>query len=290
MTLEMVDERWDEHAAPWDETLGVNQYFSVWIFTSVQVQWLMCGLIWTVTMVWVSTGCIFKTGCMSKFNTWMPILLIVPGHIVFFGFISDNPEMTVWRDYLMTFVVFFASVYFKAGVPFLTGAFPVVLFLLPIYTGIHTPAKIVEYDIGQYSIGVAWPSGLSNACTFVWVRKGWISQHTRWLMQTIGWTTIMSGVPIGSLFLDYDFPEYKLNLVQFVRYSAFQLSIYTFMYYGICNHIEPIIFKETGQGVYPDREETDQQSHHYDYQELPMPLPRVTPEVTSEFVPSRLST
>lgn len=256
--MDMIDEKWSEHAAPWKGDLGVDYYFSFGSFSSVSIQWFMCGLIWLVMMVWMFTGCIFKTGCMSKFNTWMPPLLIVPGHIIFFGFVSHVPEAEVWLDYFMNFACFFVSVYFNAGVPYLTGAFPAVLFLLPVY--IATLAELVIYDIGSYSIGVPWPSGLSNACTFVWVRKGWISQQTRWVMQSLGWTIIMSGYPILSKLLDQDVNSYKLNLVQFMRYSAFQLSLYTFMYYGICNHVEPIIFKETAQGVYHHEEATDQQS------------------------------
>mmetsp|Transcript_76600 Transcript_76600/g.135737 ORF Transcript_76600/g.135737 Transcript_76600/m.135737 type:complete len:173 (+) Transcript_76600:73-591(+) len=158
-----------------------------------------------------------------------------------------------------------------------------VLFLMPVYTA--TLANLVLYDVGEYSIEVAWYSGLSNACTFVWVRRGWITQHQRWLLQSVGWTVVMSGAPIAMKFFDVDVQSYKLNLVQFIRYSAFQLTIYTFMYYGICSWIEPILFKETGRGVCCEEAAEPllvptAQPAQYPVpaaQGTPYPLPRVVP-------------
>lgn len=236
---------WSEHSYPWSPELGVN----AWV--PVEVQWCCCAAIWTGTIFWVVTYGVGMQdgetkGPIGQVDRWMPPLLVLPGHVIFFGFVSFSLPSMVWFNYIMNFVCLFACVLCKVSVPYLIGSFTACMFLFPVLTAVNS--GLVDYDYGSYSIGVAYPTGLSNAVTFLMVQHGYITKRTRWLLQSIGWTIIMSGIPIATILAGSQIAEYKMNLLQFIRYSAFQLSIYLFIYYGICHHLEPKALAETENG------------------------------------------
>lgn len=243
----------DEHAAPWAEDLNVNQWLSV------NVQWVLCACLWLGVFLWARAYIHVARGHCDRLSQvldqWLPLfLMIFLGYPIFFGFVSHSLPAKTIMDFVTDVVLLVVTARLNVLIPYLAGAFCSVLFLFPVLTALDH--KLVAYDYGWYSINVIWTTGASNALTAVAVRRGWISELSRWLGQSLGWPLVMSGGPIVLMLLGQDFSDaYKLNLAQLLRYSTFQVSLYMCIYAGICRNVE-IALSETKEDLgRPNNEE-----------------------------------
>jgi len=203
-----------------------DQYVPIWF------EWLMCAVIWSSIAFW----CLMPDAAPRVNRYLPPALMWFAGYPLFFGFVSAAPSAYIIAEYLVNFLCLGAFAYLGALRPFLCGAFCGPVFLFPVMTAAEK--GLVEYDTSSYSIGVGWTTGISNGIMFLAEEAGYISRHQRFVIQSIGWTAVMSGIPIVMLMMGQSMPSYKLTLAQTVRYSAFQLSVYTFIYYGVCANLE----------------------------------------------------
>lgn len=166
-------------------------------------------------------------------------MLWVAGFPMFFGFVSKAPSVSGVASLSINVLCVAIFVWMDALVPFLIGAFCAVFFMFPV--GIVVHKGIVVYDYENYSLGVVWTTGISNAVTFVLLRWGWLTDSQRWILQCLGWPIILSGLALYEIQSEGENEAYKLNTAQTIRYSAFQVSLYIFVYYGFCKHVEEML-------------------------------------------------
>lgn len=205
----------------------------VWL--PVWVEWLLCVVIWSSVAFWAfSPATLFP-----ETNRFLPpALMWMAGYPLFFGFVSSIPSVYICVEYVVNFVCLGAFAYLGALRPFLCGAVCGPVFLFPVM--LAAEKGLVKYDTSSYSIGVGWTTGISNGIMFLVEQRGLISTHSRFVIQSLGWTLIMSGIPIAMLIAGIEMTSYKLTLPQTIRYSAFQLTVYTFIYYGVCANLESL--------------------------------------------------
>merc|ERR1712194_572085 len=109
------------------------------------------------------------------------------------------------------------------------------VFVLAVHLG--QVKGLVKYSLGPYVLS-QWLTGASNAFFFYAVKKSWIKDLTRWRLQSFGWILVMNGPIWLEIFMTGRQDTYELNTAQIIRYSTFNLSLYTFVYYGICGTYE----------------------------------------------------
>mmetsp|Transcript_708 Transcript_708/g.1324 ORF Transcript_708/g.1324 Transcript_708/m.1324 type:complete len:423 (-) Transcript_708:219-1487(-) len=228
-----------------------------------RIQWVLCGIIWFITAMWLLLYGVFcdseemksdrmtwteyvhgKDPCVVNYYgyhivSWSPVCLIVPGYIMFLGFVSYSPSMYDWIQYIMNFacLVYFR---FKGGLTaYLLGYFGSCVFLLPVI--VARDAELAKYSYKSYTLGVGWTTGISNGLLSLAHDAGYISEPMRWKVQVVGWSLIMSGSVILTACMG-NTESYKLTLGETLRYSAFQIAVYTFIYFGICRTMEEAFY------------------------------------------------
>lgn len=169
-------------------------------------------------------------------------------YLEFFGFWSFSLDVSVWEGCLMNAICLLLCTYCRVLLPYLLGAFGGSVLLCPVLTALKT--TLAHYNYDAYSLGMAYPAGLSNAVTFFMVQRKWITQRQRWLFQALGWTLIMTGMPVLSIACGFDIDDYKFSPLQLMRCSTSRLSLYLFIFYGLCNQLEPWALSETGKALF----------------------------------------
>lgn len=231
---EALAKGWSEKECeePWTPELGVNEYLPP------HLQWYctyavpVCILVWLVT--WNS---------YPVFSAWFPpMLMVVLGYPIFFGFVSNQPSNPCLKAFTTLVICTMVFAYLKALVPFLVGVLCGPVFLIVVVTAVDK--KLVEYDYEWYSITVGGDTGMWNAITFLAVKHWGLPDQWRWILLSLGWPCIMSVIPCVLLARGMKFEAYKLNLQQMIRYSAFQFTLYIFIYYGVCKNLEQMAFAE----------------------------------------------
>lgn len=232
-----------------------------------RIQWAICGTIWLVTAIWLCLYGVFcdseemkqdkmtwpeyvdgKQPCIVSYYgyhivSWSPVCLIVPGYILFLGFVSYSPSLYDCVQYIMNFacLVFFR---FTGGLTaYLLGYFGSCVFLLPVI--VARDADLAMYSYKSYILGVGWTTGISNGLCSNLYHAGYLSEPMRWKIQILGWSLIMSGSVILTACMG-NTESFKLTLGETLRYSAFQLSVYTFIYFGVCRTMENAFYNFGG--------------------------------------------
>lgn len=209
----------------------LSQFLPVWF------EWLMAIIIWASTFVWAMCPEVEHHRWCPECDRWMPAAVMwLAAYPMFFNLVNRCPSPYDWFNYTMNWVCLLACARYGALLPFLCGGFCGPVFVMPVM--VAAERCLSEFDTDSYLIGVGWTTGMSNGVMFLAQNRLGFSTHARFVIQVLGWTAVMSGIPILMQILGMEMPSYKLTLPQTIRYSAFQLSIYTFIYYGVCRNFE----------------------------------------------------
>lgn len=212
-----------------EDPLPVN----IWLPT--YVQWAIFALIVTAVVCWVPTVPP-KLGDLTLRTLAPPFVILVLAFTMFFGLVSHMVAVSTVVDAVTDLLLVATFWRLRVLTPYLSASFASIFFLVPVIDA--SQQHLVSYDYAWYSLNVIWTLGASNAYTAVLVKRGWLSQRARWLGQSLGWPVIMSGLVIVPLLMGAELEAYRLSLPETVRYSAFQVSVYIFVFYGFCGHIE----------------------------------------------------
>mmetsp|Transcript_24157 Transcript_24157/g.45828 ORF Transcript_24157/g.45828 Transcript_24157/m.45828 type:complete len:257 (+) Transcript_24157:45-815(+) len=226
-----------ERAKPWTPNLGVN----VWV--SVKIQWYCTYAIAASVLFWLVTWDEFPI-----FNAWFPpMLMFVLGYPIFFGFVSHSPSSASIKAYLRLIFCTINFAWLRALVPFMIGCLCGPVFMIAVTAALEK--GLVEYDYHWYSITVGVDTGIANAIAFLAQKHCGLSERHRWILLSLGQPCFMSVMPIVMMYKGVSIEAYKLNLHQMIRYSAFQFTVYIFIYYGVCNNLEKIAYAESMESV-----------------------------------------
>lgn len=210
-------------------------------------QWVLFGIICVLVVIWAVLTAQLPDSVSPSNSTWigpelglntfaMPLVMLIVALIMFFGLVSYELPINKCFDALTDIMLVAVFAKLRVCIPYLTGCFATIFFLYPVQTA--TKKKLVEYDYGWYSLNVLWTTGASNAYTALLVNQGAMSIKARWLGQSLGWPVIMSALVIVPMLMGVKMEAYKLKLDETIRYSAFQVSVYIFIFYGFSAHAE----------------------------------------------------
>lgn len=221
---------------------GVNRWLPV------PLQWVCVTIIFAATLSWLVTGYMDispeqqKLHKLREMSQWAPLLLMwLVGYPLLYGFISKSPSFDVWFNYVLHPVLFVVFKHFDAVVPYLTASSCAIFLYFPVLSTKRAGISFFDYD--DFSIGTVWSTAISNPITYLLVKNGKITEHSRWVFQSVGWPLLVAS---WVFFVFGHEQAYRINRPQFVRYAFCLVSIYMFMYAGLCRSLEELILPSTG--------------------------------------------